>query len=645
MKILKKYYWILIIGIMLFIHCFRIGNIPYGINVDEMGMGYDAWCLANWGVDRYQNSYPLYLINFSGGQSALYAYLCAPFVYAFGLSAAVLRIPAIIFSFVTLYFAVRISDCLWNNRKSNIVVGFLYTVLPVFLMLSRIGLDCNLMLGTATAFLYFAIKAIETQKGIDFLIVGITGGFVLYSYVISHMVMPIFVLLMLIYLLYLRKINFKQLCAMCIPLGIMAAPLILMHIINMFDLNEMTIGIFTIPKLYRYRSDDLTLSGIGRNLLRFFKITLFYDNVKFDSITRFGNVYFVSIPFILIGFVYDIILVLRSIKLKEWNAHAIVLFWMISVCISGTLIGLEGGINVYHVNSVFVIYLLFLTNGLWLTYKLLRKYCDKMAQIGMILCGCIYLCLFGSFIKYYFVDYTKDTYLIDLFNFKFDDVLDYIERDLPSDVENRTTYIGGGNQTYIYYLTSTMVSPYDYNELTDDKPYTLWQWTQVYKNYVFDFPEVVDPAGNYIVPETSTEYVDLYRQYGFKEEHIDTHYLFWNAMLDREQSDTEALVSWGHGVKEGHIVFDEGENTVLSGWAVNTTYGKAWDDVIACVDGQYYVAEKMERQDVVDVLQSDIFLNCGFHIDIPSEKIRHNSVKVYFIDYQNQVCYIEELQD
>ena len=72
--------------IALFLHLFCISDIPGGINVDEMGMGYDAWCLAHFGVDRYLKEYPIYLMNFGGGQSALYAYLCATLFRLFGLS-------------------------------------------------------------------------------------------------------------------------------------------------------------------------------------------------------------------------------------------------------------------------------------------------------------------------------------------------------------------------------------------------------------------------------------------------------------------------------------------------------------------------------------------------------------------------------
>ena len=59
-------------------------DIPYGIHIDEAGMGYDAWSLQKYHVDRWLNHFPVYLINFGGGQSALYAYLCAMFIKLFG---------------------------------------------------------------------------------------------------------------------------------------------------------------------------------------------------------------------------------------------------------------------------------------------------------------------------------------------------------------------------------------------------------------------------------------------------------------------------------------------------------------------------------------------------------------------------------
>ena len=52
-----------------FVRCYRLSDIPYGMHIDEAGMGYDAWGIATVRADRWLNVKPLYLVNYGGGQS------------------------------------------------------------------------------------------------------------------------------------------------------------------------------------------------------------------------------------------------------------------------------------------------------------------------------------------------------------------------------------------------------------------------------------------------------------------------------------------------------------------------------------------------------------------------------------------------
>lgn len=106
-KITRKHIsFLILLGINLFIHVYRLSTIPYGINVDEMGTGYDAWCIANFGVDRFLKSFPVYFINYADGQSALYTYLVAILIKFFHMPLNILtiRIPIFVFSCLTLFF-------------------------------------------------------------------------------------------------------------------------------------------------------------------------------------------------------------------------------------------------------------------------------------------------------------------------------------------------------------------------------------------------------------------------------------------------------------------------------------------------------------------------------------------------------------
>ena len=92
-----------------------LGDIPIGINVDEAGIMQDAYCIANYGTDRFGNNNPLYMINFGGGQSALYTYIAAFLINIFGYNLTVIRIPALIFSIIYLIFAFLITKYFKNK--------------------------------------------------------------------------------------------------------------------------------------------------------------------------------------------------------------------------------------------------------------------------------------------------------------------------------------------------------------------------------------------------------------------------------------------------------------------------------------------------------------------------------------------------
>ena len=272
-----------------------------------MGAGYDAWSLAHYGVDRYLKSFPVYLINFSGGQSALYAYLCAILIkLGMPLNILTIRIPIVVFSFVTLFFGIQII-LLKYGRKMNYILAFtaLYTACPIFLQLHRVGLDCNLMLGLSTVFLYTLMVAIEKPSVKHYLISGISCGLVLYTYALSYIVVPIFLLGMIIYIIRLHKITFKQFIAFTIPLAILAFPLILDQLVNLLDLPEITLGFLTFPKMYRYRSGDLVPHSLMQNLKLIFSVIFLHDELIYDTIPRYGTIYYFSIPFVLLGILHS----------------------------------------------------------------------------------------------------------------------------------------------------------------------------------------------------------------------------------------------------------------------------------------------------------------------------------------------------
>lgn len=119
----------------------RITTLPSGVHIDEAGMAYDAWCLSQYGVDRYFKSYPLLLTNFGGGgQSALCIYTTALLFRLFGFHSFLFRVTNIFYSLLTVVFGMLILRKLYPDRPYLAIAGgYLMTILPFFILSARLA--------------------------------------------------------------------------------------------------------------------------------------------------------------------------------------------------------------------------------------------------------------------------------------------------------------------------------------------------------------------------------------------------------------------------------------------------------------------------------------------------------------------------
>jgi len=151
----RKYtvYFCFILLIAVLTRILFLEDVLQGLHIDEAGMAYDAFCLANYGCDRFLNKWPVYLINYQSGQSALYAYCSALLMKIIGINYYAIRLPAAISGIATVICGtLLVRDAL--GKKWSLLAMLLLAICPYFIMASRFGFDCNLMLGCTTLSLY-----------------------------------------------------------------------------------------------------------------------------------------------------------------------------------------------------------------------------------------------------------------------------------------------------------------------------------------------------------------------------------------------------------------------------------------------------------------------------------------------------------
>lgn len=588
--------------LILFTHFYMIGQVPRWLNVDEAGIAYDAYCLSHYGVDRFCNRFPVFFINYGGGgQSPLFTYILAIFMYFFGYSMTLIRTIIAIASLVTGYFGYKLIKLRFSGLESP-VYFLLFSIMPIFIMYFRIGMDCALMLPTGTVFLYFFSRAILSEKKKDYFIAGITGGLVLYSYTLSYIVMPLMLLFSFIYLLWMNTGKRKELwinwIIMAIPLGILASPLLLVQIINMKHLGTKHFGIFTFPQLPWYRSGELALDGFFSQILSAFRYTNICDYLYYNATPKYGNFYYISVPFIVIGFFYAAYQLVISLKEKKIDLIFIPVIWTICEYILAGIMSINTPPHASRLNGILSVLLYFLVLGLFRAYALIRRYSIKASVCFVSIFCAAYGLFFIFFCHYYFGDYSKDiaTAQGKTFSAEFNPVLSFLNGNGARYADDMT-YIDEDGR-YIYYVLADQTNPYEIPLVNAQEAYLY----DGYKNFCFSYPEELDYSANYVSELQSPYLTDL----GFREIQLEDYFFYVSPISDMEVENISSDSSFYN------IEALTGGNTgiMIRGWCLGT-------DVGIEIDSAFYAAETFSRPDVAQAYGLSEEADYGFICTIP----------------------------
>lgn len=486
------------IGIVfLFTRLYLLTEIPRGLHVDEVGMAYDAFSLANYGTDRYLNHFPVYLINYGGGQSALYAYLSAFLMKLLGAGVWAIRIPAVLSGGLVLGFGSALVYRIYG-AKSALTAAGLITICPYFLMASRWGLDCNLFLGFFTASVFLLLIASQKEKNKWFFLAGLAFGITLYTYSLSWVTLPIFLGLSALYLYRCRKLTWTRFILFCLPLGVLAAPLILFLMVNYGIIGEIKTDFFTVPKLFFGRTAEFSFHNI-KNIGKMLKSLMCYGPLEYNAFPEFGTMYYISIPFILMGFVICLKKAVTDIKMKRNSGNTLILIMCLSVLFCGLIIDDSRVIN--KSNAIFFSFVAFIVIAARWIYH-------KKKLLSLILAGIYGIC-FLIFSVYYFRYYPTDKYPQSYFDDTLMNVVSHVsETDSDSNIYVDTS---GVEQADFYILWEKKIPPQVLmREAGSGEP-------RNYDGYCMFLPDEIDEEGIYIIKSNEDVAARLVEK-GFKVE-------------------------------------------------------------------------------------------------------------------------------
>lgn len=323
---------ILVVGALL--RFAALSELPAGMNQDEASMGYDAWALANYGVDRNGYTFPVYPVAWGAGHGPFYVYLSMLFIKVFGGSLFVYRLPIALLgiaSILILYLTVK----LLRSRSTAYIAAFLLAVSPWHIMLSRWGLDANPTPFLVLLAVYFFVLAYQKQRMRFYILSAVSFALSLYAYASAYVVVPILMLISVFFAMKQRRLTVRQLLFSGAAFLLAALPLALFWIINTFHLSEVNTPFFSIPRLTAMRSDSVFLpfdntflDNVANNLGSLATMLFSYQKTEIYNILKgFNIIYIFTFPLMIAG---AIRVLKRSFRLEGEGGEFVIGAWFIS---------------------------------------------------------------------------------------------------------------------------------------------------------------------------------------------------------------------------------------------------------------------------------------------------------------------------
>lgn len=435
---------------------------PAGLNQDEASIGYDAWALMNFGIDRNGFSLPVQLVAWGSGQNVLYAYLSIPFIAVFGLNVFSVRIVNLLFSLITVVAAYGTVKR-WKGKRTGFIAMTMVAAAPWNIMLARWGLESNVFPALLMLSIWALLKS--TEKPRFFIVAAVILSLSLYSYGSAYLVITLFSLACFVYFIIKKLVPLRYLVIGAAVYALISLPIYLFMLVNVFQLDTIRLGALSIPRLNGNRIDaqsGATLSDFFRN---FFRLGIEQtDLIERNAFPFYGSFYVISLPFWLLG-IYKCA---RSRK-----GFDIVL--LMSLVFSVLLFGYYNSPNINRVNAIYIPLILLTAVGIGDFADCRRSFAAIFLAYSMCFCG---FC-FTYFGENYRVSMSREFYS------GFGEAIEAAD-DIAQD--GRTVYITNNvNMPYIYTLFYTQTPPDEYISTAKfANKGSMFEIVTSFSNYVFN---------------------------------------------------------------------------------------------------------------------------------------------------------------
>ncbi len=358
---IKKLILLLIIIVAIILRFYQLGSNPPSLYWDETALGYNAYSIAETAKDEEGRFLPIqYFRSFGDFKPPVYIYSAVPVIKLFGLSDWATRFPSAFFGsssvlltyLITSQLLKRLSqnDSLFLNSERieniSLLTAFLLAVGPWHSQISRVAYEANVALFLLLLAIYLFYKSLEEEKkkALYLILSGLSFVLTFYTFNSSRIFTPLLVVTFaLIYRkdLFHTKENIRKLLSAVIISLFLLLPLLPHLASSQGQLRYKEVNIFSDPVPVETANARIARLGntwwanildnrrliYAQNWLdgyfqHFSGKFLFISgdvNPRF-SIQDVGELYFIELPFLLIG--------LYLFLSRRKPEHLVILAWM-----------------------------------------------------------------------------------------------------------------------------------------------------------------------------------------------------------------------------------------------------------------------------------------------------------------------------
>lgn len=385
----------------------RIYNFPNAlseINCDEIMTIVNSKSIVDSGADIGGISFPVYLHAW-GGQSVILLYFMALSIKILGYTLFAIRLPMILASIISLFVFYDLCKKISKSENLALIALGLVVISPWHILQSIWALDCNMF----PHFLLFSIDLLYTgldkNKNVLIYISMIFFALSLYCYGVAIYFVPLFLFILVIYLLKTKKIKPKQ-TIMCIAIFfVIGLPIITMFFINAFHINNsIHIGPITIPYYESLtRTQDMIffsekpIKQLSENFMQTLNVIFVQDDTAvWNAPKLFGTTYRITLIFAIVGIVS---IIKKFLKDKKQTNNFMVITWICVSFITGLVVNKT---NINRLNSIWYVILILAMFGIYSLHEKIKW--KKTFKISMI---SVYWAIFITFSIYFYGYYVN----------------------------------------------------------------------------------------------------------------------------------------------------------------------------------------------------------------------------------------------